>query len=81
MLWAVKITRYYKGDLQEKEVAERPATAEEMEDGVWVIPLDNTERYQNGGENRNYGKPLPLQQFRRSGVFFGSVEVRRNEEV
>ena len=69
-----KITRYYKGDLQEKEVAERPATAEAMEDGVWVIPLDNTERYQNGGENRNYGKPLPLEQFRRSGVFYGSVE-------
>ena len=69
-----QITRYFKGDLQQKEVDERPVTAEEMEDGVWVIPLDSTERYQNGGENRNFGKPLPLEQFRRSGVFFGSVE-------
>lgn len=68
------ITRYYKGDLQQKEVTERPVTAEQMEDGVWVIPLDSTERYQNGGENRNHGKPLPLEQFRRSGVFFGSVD-------
>ena len=69
-----QITRYYKGEMQQKQVTERPATAEEMDDGVWVIPLDSTERYQNGGENRNFGKPLPLQQFRRSGVFFGSVE-------
>ena len=69
-----QITRYYKGEMQQKQVTERPVTAEEMDDGVWVIPLDSTERYQNGGENRNFGKPLPLQQFRRSGVFFGSVE-------
>ena len=69
-----QITRYYKGEMQQKQVTERPATAEEMDDGVWIIPLDSTERYQNGGENRNFGKPLPLQQFRRSGVFFGSVE-------
>ena len=69
-----QITRYYKGEMQQKQVTERPVTAEEMDDGVWVIPLDSTERYQNGGENRNFGKPLPLEQFRRSGVFFGSVE-------
>ena len=69
-----QITRFYKGEMQKKQVTEIPVTAEEMDDGVWVIPLDSTERYQNGGENRNFGKPLPLQQFRRSGVFFGSVE-------
>ena len=70
-----QITRYFKGEMQQKTVTERPATAEEMDDGVWIIPLDSTERYQNGGENRNFGKPLPLEQFRRTGVFFGSVEV------
>jgi len=69
-----QITRYFKGEMQQKTVTERPATAEEMDDGVWIIPLDSTERYQNGGENRNFGKPLPLEQFRRTGVFFGSVE-------
>lgn len=69
-----QITRYYKGEMQQKTVTERPATAEEMDDGVWIIPLDSIERYQNGGENRNFGKPLPLEQFRRSGIFYGSVE-------
>ena len=69
-----QITRYFKGEMQQKTVTERPATAEEMDDGVWIIPLDSTERYQYGGENRNFGKPLPLEQFRRTGVFFGSVE-------
>tara|TARA_R110000787_G_scaffold255605_1_gene360957 strand:+ start:280 stop:1497 length:1218 start_codon:yes stop_codon:yes gene_type:complete len=68
------VTRWFKGEKQEKDVDEKPPTAELMDDGIWVIPLDSTERYQNGGENRNHGKPLPLEQFRRNGVFFGSVE-------
>ena len=27
----------------------------------------------NGGKNANFGKPLPKEQFRRSGIFFGSI--------
>ena len=29
----------------------------------------------NGGKNDNYGKPLPAEQMRRSGVFYGSLGI------
>ena len=68
------ISRYHNGEYQERMVSDLPSGAEEMPDGVMVIPLDNTKTYMNGGENRNYGKPLPLEQMRRTGVFYGSVD-------
>ena len=68
------ISRYHNGEYQERMVSDLPTGAEEMPDGVMVIPLDNTKAYMNGGENRNYGKPLPLEQMRRSGIFYGSVD-------
>lgn len=68
------ISRNYDGEYQERMVADLPEGAEEMPDGVMVIPLDNTKTYMNGGENKQYGKPLPLEQMRRSGTFYGSVD-------
>ena len=47
--------------------------AEYLEDGSIIIPLDSQQRYQNGGENANYGKPLAKELMRRSGVFIGKV--------
>ena len=67
-----KILRVFKGDYQERIAKNLPNGAEEIE-GNMVIPLDATERYPNGGTNKNYGKPLPAQEFRRTGVFFGMV--------
>lgn len=67
------ISRYHKNEYQEVTVNTLPEGAEIMEDGRIYIPLDNTATYMNGGTNANYGKPLPAQQMRRSGVFFGSV--------
>jgi len=68
------ISRYHNGEYQERMVADLPSGAEEMPDGVMVITLDNTKTYMNGGENRSYGKPLPLEQMRRTGIFYGSVD-------
>ena len=67
-----KILRVFKGDYQERIVKALPNGAEEIE-GSMVIPLDATEKYPNGGTNRNFGKPLPAQEFRRTGVFYGMV--------
>ena len=67
-----KILRVFKGEYQERIAKNLPNGAEEIE-GNMVIPLDATERYPNGGTNKNYGKPLPAQEFRRTGVFFGMV--------
>lgn len=68
------ISRYYKGSYEEKTVGSLPNGAEEGEDGQYFIPLDDTPRYMNGGENKQYGKPLPVEQFRRQGLFYGSAD-------
>jgi hypothetical protein len=67
------VARYHKGQYQEKIVEALPEGAETLEDGRIYIPLDSTETYMSGGINRNYGKPLPREQFRRTGIFYGSV--------
>lgn len=67
------VSRYHNGDYNEKTISTLPSGAEETEDGRFFIPLDNTATYMNGGKNNNYGKPLPAEQMRRSGVFFGSI--------
>ena len=68
------ISRYHNSEYQERMVASLPEGAEEMEDGTFIIPLDNMPTYMSGSANKNYGKPLPVEQFRRSGIFFGSID-------
>ncbi len=67
------VSRYYNGQYEEKVVASLPDGAETLEDGRIFIPLDSTATYMNGGKNNNYGKPLPKEQFRRAGIFYGSI--------
>jgi len=67
------ISRYFNGKYEEKISAKLPEGAEVLEDGRIYIPLDATATYQNGGKNNNYGRPLPKEQFRRTGIFFGSL--------
>lgn len=66
------VARYHNGEYNEKVLSTLPDGAELLE-GVTVIPLDNTAVYMNGGKNERYGQPLPSEQMRRSGVFFGSI--------
>ena len=66
------VSRYHNDEVQTKTVKKLPDCVQELEDGSVIIPLDNTPRYQNGGENANYGKPLNSV-MRRSGVFIGKV--------
>ena len=68
------IARYYKGDYGEKMVKNLVDGAEELEDGSIIIPLDSMPTYPSGVENRRYGKPLPKNEFRRSGIFYGSID-------
>lgn len=67
-----KTVRVFRGDHQERITKSLPEGAEEI-DGVTLIPLDATDTYPNGGKNRNYGKPLPSKEYRRTGVFYGTV--------
>jgi hypothetical protein len=67
-----KVLRVHNGEFQERIVKTLPEGAEEV-DGNTIIPLDSTQNYPSGATNRNYGKPLPANEFRRTGVFYGMV--------
>jgi hypothetical protein len=67
------IARHYKGDYQEAVVKALNEGAEVLDNGTIIIPLDSLANYPSGAENRRYGKPLPVNEFRRSGIFFGSL--------
>ncbi len=68
------LARYYKGDYAEKMVKTLNAGAEELEDGSIIIPIDPMPNYPSGLANKRYGKPLPVNEFRRNGVFYGSID-------
>jgi len=69
--WSV--SRYFNGEYQERVVSNLPEGAETLEDGRIYIPLDSTAVWSSGQKNNSYGKPLPKEMFRRSGVFYGSL--------
>lgn len=50
-----------------------PDGAETLEDGRIYIPLYDNATYMNGAKNVNFGKPLPKEELRRTGIFFGSI--------
>jgi len=68
------VSRYHNGEYREAVKSTLPDGAETLEDGRIYIPLDNTATYMNGGVNENYGTPLPKEQYRRSGVFYGTLD-------
>ena len=47
--------------------------AMDVGDGVHIIPLDAMKAY-GMNPNKNYGRPLPIEEYRRSGIFIGEVE-------
>lgn len=69
--WSV--SRYFNGEYQERVVSNLPEGAETLEDGRIYIPLDSNATWMSGAKNNNYGKPLAKELFRRSGIFYGSL--------
>ncbi len=53
-----------------KHMSKLPENHVEVDSGKYIVPLDTRE----GNWNKNYGKPLPKEEYRRSGVFIGEVD-------
>ena len=53
-----------------KHMGKLPENNVEVDTGRFIVPLDTRE----GDWNKNYGKPLPKEEYRRSGVFVGEVD-------
>ena len=69
-----QVIRYHEGERQERFIQTLPAGAMPLDiEKWWVIPLDAVAKYRDE-PNPNYGKPLPKEEFRRSGVFMGEVD-------
>jgi|TARA_Y100000114_G_scaffold37377_2_gene33004 hypothetical protein len=58
-----------RGNEVVKTLGKLPENHIEVDSGKYIVPLDTRE----GDWNKNYGKPLVKEEYRRSGVFIGEV--------
>ena len=69
------ITRYHNDEEQQITKDSMPSGNVEVEDGVYLIALDNNKtKYNSMDKNPSYGSPLPEFNWRRSGIFVGKVD-------
>jgi len=67
------VRRMHDGEERSMESDSLHAAAIDVGDGVHIIPLDAMKAY-GMNPNKNYGRPLPVEEYRRSGIFIGEVE-------
>ena len=56
-------TRHYDGEWETKTVRAVPASAIEVGEDHWIVPLDPVKSWASGDANKNYGKPLPREEW------------------
>lgn len=62
------------GDVESKVIPSLPNSSIEVDEGKWVVPLDNVEAYSSGDKNKRFGKPLPAEEWRRRVHFIAKKE-------
>ena len=65
------VKQTYRGKEVEKNLPHLPENHVEVSEGTFVIPLDTLDQDWN---KARYGKPLPKEEWRMQGVFFGMVD-------
>ena len=70
--WA--ISAMLNEEKKDKIINNLPAGAVETDEGDTIIPLDTQENFMSGAKNKAFGKPLPKEEYKRLGVFYGEVE-------
>ena len=53
------------GDVETKTIPHLPNSAIEVDENKWIVPLDNIKTFTSGDVNKNYGRPLPAEEYRR----------------
>ena len=53
------------GTLETKNIPQVPNSAIEVDDGKWIVPVDNRKSFMSGDANPRYGKPLPAEEYRK----------------
>jgi hypothetical protein len=67
------IKRMHKGEEQSKTISNLPDNHHEVDVDYYIVPLDHVVAYGNQA-NDNYGNPLPVEQYRMSAMFVGTVD-------
>lgn len=52
------------GEVATKDIPQLPASAIEVDENKWIVPIDNIKVFMSGDKNPRYGKPLPAEEWR-----------------
>mgnify|MGYP001249188219 CR=1 FL=1 len=66
-----KKTQVKNGEWETKVVRAVPASAIEVGEDHWIVPLDPVKSWASGDANKNYGKPLPREEWVVRAHFIG----------
>jgi len=64
-------TRYHNDEWETKVVGQIPGSAMEVGEDRWIVPLDAVKAWASGDANKNYGKPLPSEEWVVRAHFIG----------
>ena len=64
-------TQKKNGEWDTRIIPQLPASAIEVNETTWVVPVDPVKSWASGDENKNYGKPLPKEEYKLRAHFIG----------
>jgi|TARA_R110002020_G_scaffold127857_2_gene286667 hypothetical protein len=67
-------TQKKNGEWDTRIIPQLPASAIEVNETTWVVPVDPVKSWASGDVNKNYGKPLPKEEFKLRAHFVGMKE-------
>lgn len=67
-------TQVKNGEWDTRVIPQLPASAMEVGENHWIVPVDPVKSWASGDTNKNYGKPLPKEEFKLRAHFIGMKE-------
>ena len=64
-------TQKKNGEWDTRIIPQLPASAIVVNETTWVVPVDPVKSWASGDENKNYGKPLPKEEYKLRAHFIG----------
>ena len=71
---AYEKTQVKNGEWDTRVIPQLPASAMEVGEDHWIVPVDPVKSWASGDTNKNYGKPLPKEEYKLRAHFIGMKE-------
>ena len=68
---AYEKTQVKNGEWDTRIIPQLPASAMEVGENNWIVPIDPVKSWASGDANKNYGKPLPKEEYKLRAHFIG----------